>query len=288
MALSNPGGSAAQADTYAANVYTVVNGGFGAGLQGQAESGVTAWLSYPARVVSLGPGRSEQQSFTVSVPDGTAPGEHITSLVVQERGGTVHSVAIALRQVSRQALPIVIDVPGHLSAGVAIGTASPGNFDGRTTIAVGMTNTGNWRLHPEARLVVTNSKGSRVGTFAVKMGTVYPGDTTSVEGTLSTVLAPGHYTVAADLTDRAAGVTAQREDLAIDVVAPPHFIAAPDPTPIRAPLHQAVRGIPTTLIAGLVLAALLAGAGASAAGARLRRRRATPTGAQAPPRRGTR
>ena len=37
-----------------------------------------------------------------------------------------------------------------------------------------MTNTGNLRLHPDARLVVTNANGRAVGTVAVKMGTSYP------------------------------------------------------------------------------------------------------------------
>jgi hypothetical protein len=288
VALSNPGSTGAEADTYAANVYTIVNGGFGAGLQSQPESGVTTWLAYPARTVRLGPGRSEQLSFTVSVPKGTAPGEHVTSLVVQEQAQAKSAGAVALDQVTREALPIVIDVPGRLIPAMAIGTAVPSSFAGHTTIAVGMTNTGNLSLQPDARLVVTNANGRAVGTVAVKMGTVYPGDSTTVEGTLNTALAPGHYTVAADLSDSALGVAAQSGSLSVHVSAAPHYVAAPVLN-LRTgqPLQITPRGLPITLAVGLVLAALLAGVVATTGGAYLRRRRAATNGAPLGNRRGT-
>ena len=53
VALSNAGGSVAKAETYAANVYSIVNGGFAARLAGQAETGVTTWLDYPEQAVTL-------------------------------------------------------------------------------------------------------------------------------------------------------------------------------------------------------------------------------------------
>ncbi len=272
VAFSNPGTSVAVAETYAADVYSVVNGGFGARLEDQPTTGVTNWLDYPAGTVRLSPGRSEQRSFTISVPEGASPGEHVTSLVVQQQAQTRSTGAVALDRVNRQALPIVIDVPGHLTAGVGIGTATPSNFAGHTSIAVGMTNTGNLRLHPDASLVVTNAQGKRVGAFTVKMGTVYPGDATTVQGTLSTALPPGHYTVAADLSDNSLGVTAQHENLPIDVTAGPHIIAAPVLTPASTRQQaQITRNLPITLLVGLVLAALLAGGIVAKGGARLRR-----------------
>jgi len=73
VALSNPGGSVAKAETYAANVYSIVNGGFAARLAGQAETGVTTWLDYPEQAISLAPGHTQRLSFTVSVPANASP-----------------------------------------------------------------------------------------------------------------------------------------------------------------------------------------------------------------------
>jgi hypothetical protein len=276
VALSNPGTSVAQAEVYAANVYTIVNGGFAARLAGQPETGVTTWLDYPAHSLSIAPGRTQEQSFTVSVPANAPPGEHVTTLVVQQESQTRTTGAVNLAQVNRQALPIVIDVPGPLSPGLALRAVAPANFGGRTVVGVGVTNTGNLRLHPDATLVVTNSQGRRVGALAVKMGTVYPGDSTTAEGTLASALPPGHYTVTADLSDSHPGVVAQSDDFSIHVSAPPHYVAAPVPVAVGAtPLPaQVTRGLPITLAVGLVLAALLAGIGATTGGAYLRRRRA--------------
>ena len=124
-------------------------------------------------------------------PPTASPGEHVTTLVVQEQGQTKASGAVALSQVNRQALPIVIDVPGPLSPGLAVSAAASSNFAGHTVVVAGVTNTGNLRLHPDARLVVTNSQGHQVGAVAVQMGTVFPGDATTAQGTLGTALPPG-------------------------------------------------------------------------------------------------
>jgi len=69
---------------------------------------------------------------------------------------------------------------------------------------------------------------------AVQMGTVFPGDATTVEGTLATALPPGHYTVAADLSDATPGVAAQSVDFPINVAAPPTLSPPPCPSPWAA------------------------------------------------------
>jgi hypothetical protein len=275
VALANAGGSVAKAETYAANVYTIVNGGFAARLAGQAETGVTTWLDYPEQDVTLAPGHTQRLSFTVTVPANAPPGEHVTTLVVQEENQAKATGAVALSQVNRQALPIVIVVPGPISPKLAVSAATPSNFAGHTVVVAGVTNTGNLQLQPDAKLVVTNSQGHRVGALAVRMGTVFPGDSTTAQGTLDLALPPGHYTVAADVSDSTPGVAAQHIDFPIDVAAPPHIVPAPLPVAVGStPATQVVRGLSITLVIGLVLAALLAGIFATFVGAFLRRRRA--------------
>ncbi|CAN5461829.1 hypothetical protein BH20CHL6_BH20CHL6_15380 [soil metagenome] len=55
--LANHGTQPVRARTYAADVYTLVNGGFGARLAGEASGEVTAWLDYEARTLDLDRGR---------------------------------------------------------------------------------------------------------------------------------------------------------------------------------------------------------------------------------------
>ena len=85
ITIANDGDSSIAARTYAADVYTIINGGFGARLRGEPETGMTSWLDYPTRVLQLAAGSRADSSFTVAVPAGTGPGEYITSLDPRER-----------------------------------------------------------------------------------------------------------------------------------------------------------------------------------------------------------
>ena len=56
VVVANLGGAEVHARTYAANVYSLVNGGFGAALFGAAETGTRTWIDYQTRELRLKPG----------------------------------------------------------------------------------------------------------------------------------------------------------------------------------------------------------------------------------------
>lgn len=272
--LSNRGADAADGRTYPADVFTIVNGGFGARLRTDPSTSVTTWISYPAAAVHLAAGQAQQRSFTVTVPEDATPGEHLTSVVV-EGEATAGTGPVALSQVSRQALPIVIDVPGRRAPALALGDASQAVVGGRAVVSIGVTNTGNVRNHPAGHVVVTDDQGLEVGRSTVTMGTVFPGDGTTVEATLDRALPPGHYLVTATLSDAALGLTAERGDLSFDVTAE-EAAAAEQKSEAEAerPAPAASGGLGIGVVAALVGVALLIGAGVAAGvGAAGRRRR---------------
>ena len=274
--LSNRGAAAADARTYPADVFTIVNGGFGARLRTDPSTSVTNWISYRPAEVHLAAGQAQQRSFTVTVPDDATPGEHLTSVVVEVEA-TAGNGPIALSQVSRQALPIVIDVPGRRAPALAIGDASQAVVGGRAVVSIGVTNPGNVRTHPAGRVVVTDDQGLEVGRSTVTMGTVFPGDDTTVEATLDRALPPGHYLVTATLSDAALGLTAERGDLSFDVTAEEAAAAeqkAEAEAEADGPAVAASGGLGIGVVAGLVGVALLIGGGVAAGvGAAGRRRR---------------
>jgi hypothetical protein len=53
---------------YAADVYTIINGGFGARLRDTPQSGMTTSVDYATDVVALPAGKSIRRSFTVTFP----------------------------------------------------------------------------------------------------------------------------------------------------------------------------------------------------------------------------
>ncbi|MFA6112176.1 MAG: DUF916 domain-containing protein, partial [Candidatus Latescibacterota bacterium] len=81
--LGNHGSATIPARTYAADAYSLINGGFGAGTRDSTPTGTTTWLSYPTEVLQLPAGQAATRDLTVSVPAGTAPGEYISSLILE-------------------------------------------------------------------------------------------------------------------------------------------------------------------------------------------------------------
>ena len=76
--LVNAAETALHARTFAADTYTIVNGGMGVREAGSETTGVTTWIDYPTETLTLAPSSTTERSFTVTVPDDAPPGQHLT------------------------------------------------------------------------------------------------------------------------------------------------------------------------------------------------------------------
>ena len=133
--IANAGGAELAARTYAADVYTIVNGGFGARLRDEPQTGTTRWLDYRTDVLDLPAGKSTRRSFVVAVPADARPGEFITSLVLENNEPIRGDGTVALDQIVRQAVAVVITVPGHRSPALLIGGATHKVVAGTSIVA---------------------------------------------------------------------------------------------------------------------------------------------------------
>jgi hypothetical protein len=193
--IANDGGGAIAARTYAADVYTIINGGFGASLRDQPRTGTTTWVFYPTSVVSLGAGERTRRSFTIAVPRDAGPGEYITSLVLENNQPILGAGAVGLSQIVRQAVAVVVTVPGLRSPQLAIGSATHQVLAGRSIVRVAVQNPGNVRLKPSVGFSLIDAAGSLVSQTTMQMDTFYARTNTFVEFPIATLLAPGTYTV---------------------------------------------------------------------------------------------
>lgn len=275
--LANKGDGPAEARTYAADAYTRANGGFAARPADAAAGAVTSWLAYPSDTIRLAGGERVRRTVTVSVPTDAAPGEHVTSLIVEHppqpgaanasTNDTGGGGGITLAQSTRQALPVVIDVAGPHTPKLAIGAAAHVFAGPRSVVSVAVTNPGNVRIHPRGRFVITAPDGREAYAGDVKMDTVFPGDATTIEANLTATLTPGHYPVTVELTDDL-GVSAAGNNLFIDVPAPdPEVVPASRDSglpssddAVAAPAATAtasMTGVPPALVAGLLVGAMV-------------------------------
>ena len=272
--IANNGDAAVAARTYAADVYTIINGGFAGRLRDQSTSGSTLWLDYPTGVVNLPAGSSITRAFTVAVPRTTGPGEYITSILLENDKPIGGTGAVALSQITRQAIALVVTVPGPRYPALAIGKASHTVVAGKSVVDVAVENPGNVRLKPVATFVLFDAAANRISEATVPMDTFFAHTATFIEVPLAALLLAGQYTVRLTLDDAAQGVRAE-ESTSFIVEAPPAGLPrGPDTGPTLTQVFQAPTGAQVTVpLWGFILGGLLVVAIVGTLVLTLRRRR---------------
>jgi hypothetical protein len=261
--LANFGTAPARARTYAADAYSIVNGGFGAKLDGEEMSGPTHWLDYQADTLDLAPRAGVHRSFKISVPADTKPGDYITSLAIQSaESQPTNSTGIAIRQVVRQVIAVAINVPGPALPRLEIGDATYRTVAGRSMVAVVVKNTGNVHLKPAGEFILRDTNGAEVSRYPITMDTLYAGMSTFIEVPFDGKLNTGEYTVALSLADAKLHVqsAALPKPLSVPEIAPdapPPPIGAPQTAAINQPASSSLGA---AVAAGLDLRTLLIGA----------------------------
>jgi hypothetical protein len=202
--VGNFGHADVLARTYLADAYSIVNGGFGAALFGAQPSGTSRWLDYRTQELTLKPGGAVRMDFRVQVPNGTPPGQYVTSLVaesVQPAQGGGGSVAI--NQVNRVAIAVAIEIPGPSHPAIKIGAVSYKFAAGVSFVSFAVANPGNLHLKPAGELTLRDSARTEIVRMSATMDSVYAGTDTRLEVPLAQPLGPGVYCAELRLTDAA-------------------------------------------------------------------------------------
>lgn len=199
--IANDGSAAVPVRTYPADVYTIVNGGFGARLRDEPETGMTTWLAYPTKIWTLAPGETVRRTFEIHVPAKIGPGEYITSLILENDQPIESKGTIDFNQYIRQALGVVVTVPGRRLPALAIGGANAKIVAGLSVVSVAIANTGNVRLQPTVHFALFDQTGSQISATSSQMGTVYARTDTFFEVPLAVLLPAGQYVVRVTLVD---------------------------------------------------------------------------------------
>lgn len=222
-AIVNQGEVPVSLHAFKVNALAAVNGGFLAGDEADPPEGASAWIDFPAIDVDLDPGEQHPVTFTVTVPDDTAPGQYISGLAVQTAAEELEGSDV-LSKIRGYVISVGILVPGDLNESFELGEPA----FAESAIRIPITNTGNYLVKPAGELTMTDADGNDVHTSKVEMGSVYAGLSTEISVPLPEQIAPGDYTVSLSLTDEASGATAGFEDAAVTVQEPV------DPTGISA------------------------------------------------------
>ena len=239
---ANFGHEAAVARTYAANVYSIVNGGFGASLSGEPPAATTKWVTFPTQELTLAPGDAVVMDVRVAVPKDTPPGEYIAALVIENAEPIRGAGTVAVDQVNRSAIAIAIDVPGPREPAVAIGEVGHSEVAGTSVVTFSIDNPGNVHLYPTGEFLLRDDAGDQIASASPKMDSVYAGTSTLLELRLDNLLPPGQYCAELSLSDEGTGAFSSTQCLAFMVAAPAPEKAPADGLPSVTQVVDAVGG----------------------------------------------
>jgi hypothetical protein len=220
--IANVGQETYSLATYAADVYTRVNGGSESRLKDEPISGTTEWLEYPSETFDLQPGQEIFRDIVVTVPEGTPPGEYTSSIVIQNRDPIegASEGGVGMLQVIRQAIAVAVTVPGPAEPALEITSATYSLAPAYASVLVSVENSGNIRLNPTARMVLTGANGEEITSGVIEMETFFPGTEANLEFALVRTLDPGEYHVEVTLTDTEHEVSAGPTDLLMTIEEP--------------------------------------------------------------------
>lgn len=257
--LASFGQDAVRARTYAADAYSLINGGFGAKLFGEPPSGATRWLHYSAREVTLAAHHAVVIDFSVTVSAGTPPGDYIAAVVAENaepyRGD---AGPVTLDQVDRVALAVAIDVPGLRAPALEIGAVGHKAAAGTSFITFEVANSGNVHLKPLGEFTLRDAARKELVRAPAVMDSVYAGSKTLFEAPLAKPLTPGDYCAELSLKDLETGASDATRCLLFTVKPPPasaHVEKQTSRVPILQPAVDRIaqHPFPAALIAAAML-----------------------------------
>jgi hypothetical protein len=141
------------------------------------------WLRLSAGRVHLAAHASRQVTYTISVPTGAVGGSHYAGIVAINAADLVTPAArskskgraFTFFRISRQALPLTVRLPGRLSRGLSLRSASVNVQPIGAGLVLGLLPGGN-ELTQDAPVNLRVLRGARaIFTYASTLGQLFPG-----------------------------------------------------------------------------------------------------------------
>ncbi|MEU5941819.1 DUF916 domain-containing protein [Micromonospora sp. NPDC047548] len=171
FSVSNLGSRPITVDLYSTDAFTALDGGFALLPRSQAPSDVGSWIKLGKASTTLPPGKRSDMPFRLSVPAGTAPGDHVGGIIASVTERQVDKNGQRVEVERRIAARVYLRVAGALRpsaqvTAVEIDYANPvvPFPGGKMAVTYRVANLGNVRLSGKALVRATGPLGLRLAT----------------------------------------------------------------------------------------------------------------------------
>lgn len=165
-----------------------------------ASAGAAAWVQIGLSQMTLQPGEQRTVPFSVAVPAGTAPGDHLAGIAFQDARASTSGTQFRIREVIREVVGVLVRVPGAASPKLRVGPLRLEQLPGTNlgAIAVGIANSG--RLYCKPLLAVSLRGEASSERITRPLDTVLPQTAVTYPLILTHGIAAGRYLVSARLS----------------------------------------------------------------------------------------
>lgn len=157
----------------------------------------SSWAIYSPAETMVTPGQVHAIRVTISVPKDATPGDHLTSLIIEQRPDTI-KLNQNLRQMVvryRMAAVLYIKVPKLVRRGSLDGLQAEAT-DAGIVVTPSLSNKGNSVIRPITSLKLVDSSGTSIAELPQKESLPLLGGSELAQPiTLDKTLTPGSYTV---------------------------------------------------------------------------------------------
>lgn len=209
--LGNAGTEAITLRTFTSDAVVLVNGGFGVQEEEEELTGATTWIDWPTETYTFEPGEGIERTFTVTIPDDTAPGEYIAGISLQTADPIEIEGSTMFNQIIRKVIAVFITVEGDTSASFELGEPEIITTPGGSRLDVPVINTGDVLVRPTGTVTLTTEDGNEMFSAEIAMGSVYAHMDTQLSIPLDANLAGREYEIALDLADSSTNTHASLE-----------------------------------------------------------------------------
>jgi WxL interacting protein linking bacterial and host surfaces len=215
-----------------------------------------AWVTPAAATLTVQPRSEKTMGFTVRVPAGVVPGDHLAGIAFENAHPTTSGGNFAVTEIVRAVMGIQIQTPGPAGFRVHLDNAALQLQPGTATASVAVTigNDGLKLGKPTLTATLSGPDGYRK-TVERQLDTILPGDTVEYPLPWPDTLPAGNYTINATATGD--GPPARGEWAANVTSALPGAATASGATgQASAPAGDSGSGFPTWLIAVVAVAGI--------------------------------
>ncbi|SNT12221.1 protein of unknown function [Asanoa hainanensis] len=206
ISVSNLGTKPLTVDLYATDAFTAADGGFALLPRDRKPDGVGTWIKLSKASTTLPVGKRSDMPFTLSVPAGATPGDHIGGIIASITEQQVNEKGQRVDVERRVAARIYLRVSGPLEPAAAV-TAVDVDYEnpiiplpgGKMAVTYRVANHGNVRLSGTVRVRVDGPLGVRLASSdPITVAELLPDSELRLRQEFSSVFPAGRLTTAVD------------------------------------------------------------------------------------------